>query len=126
MASICKDPGGRKRILFVDLNEDRKAIRLGKASLESAREVKHRVEQLLEAALLKRAMPSDLAKWVADLEPKLAKKLACVGLIPEPEDKSAATLGAFCASYIAGRANLKPNTKRNYDYLSVISARIGR
>jgi integrase len=36
-------------------------------------------------------------------------------LIATPEAKEAQTLGPFCESYIGSRANLKPNTKRNYE-----------
>ena len=56
-------------------------------------------------------MEPDLVQWVKDLKPMLAKKLARVGLIPEPEAKAATTLGAFLKSYIDGRADLKPATK---------------
>ncbi len=68
MASIANDPGGRRRILFVNPNGERKAIRLGKVSGRAAEGVKYRVEQLLESQSLKRAMEADLAQWVADLD----------------------------------------------------------
>ncbi len=90
MARIANDPGGRRRILFVDPNGNRKAIRLGKVSQRSADGFKYRVEQLLEALLLKQPMPADLAAWVNDQEPRMAKKLAAVGLIPKREAKRAA------------------------------------
>lgn len=111
MASIANDPGGRRRVLFIDPNGDRKAIRLGKVSLRSAEGFKYRVEQLLESLLLKRSMESDLAEWVADLKPRMAKKLAAVGLIATPEAKVVATLGAFITGYIQGRTDVKPATK---------------
>jgi integrase len=111
MASIARDKKGNRRILFVAPDGKRPTIRLGKKSLEFAREVKNKVEKLLEAKLLKRAMPAELAEWVADLEPWLAQKLARVGLIPKPEEKAAATLGPFCKAYIDGRADLKPATR---------------
>ena len=111
MASIANDPGGKKRILFVNPDGDRKAIRLGKVSQRSAEGVKYRVEQLLEALLLKRSMEADLAEWVADLDKRMAKKLAAVGLIPKPEVKAAATLGPFIKNYVTGRVDVKPATK---------------
>jgi len=111
MASIAKDKNGTRRILFVAPDGRRPTIRLGRKSLEFAREVKNKVEKLLEAKLLKRAMPPELAEWVADLEPWLANKLARVGLIPKPEEKAAVMLGAFLKAYIDGRADLKPATK---------------
>ena len=72
MASIANDPSGKKRILFVNPDGDRKAIRLGKVSQRSAEGFKYRVEQLLEALLLNRSMESDLAEWVANLDSRLA------------------------------------------------------
>jgi integrase len=113
MASIAKDKNGCRRILFVAPDGKRPTIRLGKKSLEFAREVKNKVEMLLEAKLLKRAMPAELAKWVADLEPWLAKKLVRVGLIPPREPRAAVTLGAFLDQYIEGRTDVKPLTTRH-------------
>lgn len=111
MASISREKNGRRRILFMAPDGSRPTIRLGKVSQRAAESFKGRVEQLLEAALLNRPMEADLARWVADLDPRLAKKLAKVGLIPKPEDKPAATLGPFLQAYIDGRADLKPATK---------------
>jgi integrase len=111
MASISNDPGGRRRILFFDPSGERKAIRLGKVSQRTAEGIKYRVEQLLEALQFNRSMKSDLAQWVKNLEPRLAKKLARVGLIHNPEPKPKTTLFPFLKSYIDGRADLKPATK---------------
>ena len=46
MASIANDPGGRRRILFVNPAGQRKAIRLGKVSKRAAEAVKLHVERL--------------------------------------------------------------------------------
>ena len=95
MASIARDKNGNRRILFVAPDGKRPTIRLGKVSQRTAEGIKYRVEQLLEALNFNRPMEADLAQWVTDLEPWLAKKLARVGLIPKPEAKPAATLGPF-------------------------------
>ncbi len=44
MASIVKDPNGRKRLLFVDQDGSRKTIRLGKCSQKQAETFKVKVE----------------------------------------------------------------------------------
>ena len=111
MASIANDPGGRKRILFITPDGDRKAIRLGKVSRRSAEGIKYRVEQLLECLMLKRPMEADLAGWVTNLEPPLAQKLARVGLIPKPDAQPGGTLGTFIEQYVGERTDVKPATK---------------
>lgn len=112
MASIANDSGGRRRIQFVAPDgKKRPTIRLGKVSQRTAEGIKYRVEQLLEAINFNRSMEADLVQWVKELEPRLAKKLARVGLIPNPEAKPAATLGPFLTAYIEGRADLKSATK---------------
>jgi len=110
VASIANDPGGRKRILFVDPKGDRKAIRLGKVSTRSAEFIKYRVEQLLESLRLKRPMEAELTEWVVDLDSALAEKLAAVGLIPKASGNNA-TLGVFLAEYTARRIDVKPATQ---------------
>jgi integrase len=111
MASIAKDPNGRKRILFSIPDRSRKAIRLGKASLHTARTVKHHVEHLANAAAYGCALEPKTAEWVADISDELADKLAAVGLIRQRER---ATLAAFLDRYISSRTDVKPGTQLAY------------
>ncbi len=111
MASISRDKNGRRRILFVAPDGRRPTIRLGKVSQRTAEGIKYRVEQLLEAINFNRSMEADLAQWVMDLEPRLAKRLARAGLIPNPEPKPAATLGPFLTDFTTRRIDVKPATK---------------
>ena len=87
VASIAKDPNGRKRILFVNGDGERKAIRLGKMSLPDAREVKSKVEAILSANVSRKAFDNPTAAWVADIPDSLAAKLAQVGLIPKRDQR---------------------------------------
>src|SRR5262245_53091891 len=111
MASIARDKNGNRRILFVAPDGKRKTIRLGKVSQWTAERIKGRVHKLLEALQYKEPIQGEMAQWVKDQELLLQKKLAGVGLIPKPEAKSSALLGAFLKAYIDGRADLKPATK---------------
>ena len=103
MASIAREKNGNRRILFVAPDEKRKTIRLGKVSQRTAEGIKYRVEQLLEAIHFNRPMEADLMQWATDLEPRMAKKLAAVGLIAKPEAKTTATLGSFLQAWLAAR-----------------------
>ncbi len=67
MASISREPGGRKRIQFVDAEGTRKSIRLGKTSMRIVEQVKFRIERLLEAKITGHAVDTDMAKWVSGL-----------------------------------------------------------
>jgi integrase len=103
MASIARDKNGCRRILFLAPDGRRPTIRLGKVSQRTAEGIKYRVEQLLEALHYKHPVEGELAQWVTDLEPRMAKKLAAVGLIANPETKPAATLGPFLQAWLAAR-----------------------
>jgi integrase len=113
MASISNDPGGKRRILFFDANGERKQIRLGKVSKWTAERIKTRVVKLVEHLQFGGTMEPDLVQWVKDQKPMSAKKLARVGLIPDPEPKAVTLLGAFLDAYIAGRSDVKPLTMRH-------------
>ncbi len=111
MASIAREKNGNRRILFVAPDGKRPTIRLGKVSQRTAEGIKYRVEQLVERLTYKQPMDSELAQWVDDLEPRLGKKLAAVGLIANPQAKPSAILGPFMTAYLDGRTDLKPATK---------------
>ncbi len=113
MASIARDPGGQRRILFVGPDGRRMTVRLGKVSQRDAEAVKLRIEQLLVANLTGNAVAADTARWIAELDERLADKLARVGLIAKPESKSIASLDVFLTAYIAGRTDLKALTVRH-------------
>ncbi len=113
MASISRDPNGRRTIQFVGSDGKRRSIRLGKVSQRLAESVQVRVEHLAAALLTGGALDGETARWVADLDMQLADKLAAVGLIPK---RQRATLGAFLDSYIAARADVKPATAIVYGH----------
>jgi integrase len=111
MATIGRDPGGRKRILFVAPDGKRKTIRLGKVSEKAAMAVKLKVEPLVTAAMLKRPPDDETTRWVASLDAVMADKLAAVGLIPK---RASTILGDFIKSYIQSRTDAKPLTHKKY------------
>jgi integrase len=100
MASISKDKDGTRRIQFVSMEGKRVAIRLGKVSQRAAETVKFRVEQLLAVKMTGQPLEADAAKWIGELEPKMAEKLSRAGLI---DKVTAETLGAFLEALIASR-----------------------
>jgi integrase len=118
MASISRDPGGRRRILFMGADGKRRAIRLGKVSQRVADSICAKVEALAAAAAAKLSWDSETAAWVGGLDCVLYDKLAAVDLVPKretPEASAPALLGPFLDAYIAGRGHLKPSTKCNYE-----------
>ncbi len=107
MASLANDPGGRRRIQFVDADGLRKTIRLGKMSKRQAEAVKLRVEDLA-AAQLSGGSPSDeTSRWLANIDNGLREKLTSVGLA---EFRTRKLLGEYVREYIQGRTDVKPNT----------------
>ena len=111
MASISKDPGGKRRILFVAPDGRRRAIRLGKTSQRNAEHVKIRVERLLETVLTGNAMDTATAQWVDDLNETMAAKLERAGLLPNRKQSVSVKLGPVLREYIESRVDLKPATK---------------
>src|ERR1700693_3576053 len=119
MASIANDPNGRRRIIFVVKNHDRKTVWLGKVSKRLAEEIKTKVESLSTAAKMGCSVDGDTATWVGKIGDERHKKLALAGLLTPrqpPEAKaSSPVLETFLTSYIDGRIDHQPNTTRNLD-----------
>jgi integrase len=110
MASITKQPNGRRVIQFVAKGGKRKSLRLGKMSQRHAEEIKVKVEALNAAAISGLPIDSETAAWVAKVGDALAVKLAGVGLIPR---RASAVLGAFTKEYIDRRTDIKTRTREN-------------
>jgi integrase len=111
MASISREPNGRRTIQFVAPDKRRRSIRLGKVSQRAAETIRGHVEQLVSAAISGHAPANETTRWVATLDDSLVGKLAKVGLIPE---RSSATLGGFIEQYIESRRDTKSGTITNY------------
>ena len=107
MASISKQPNGRKTIQFVAPDGKRRSIRLGKVSLRTAESLKLLVEDLVAVALTPQIMDGETARKVSELSGELADKFAAVGLIVP---KANTTVGGFTKHYIEKRVDLKPLT----------------
>jgi len=112
MASVSRQNNGTRLIQFVDLDGGRKTIRLGKVSQRLAEGIKLRVEQLLGSLNLNRLMENELASWMMNLEPLMAKRLATVGLIATREAKTEITLGEHVAKDACSFEVRKQNTTR--------------
>ncbi len=107
MASITKQPGGRRAIQFTAADGKRKTLRLGKISRKAAEGVRTRVEDLVSASITRYSVSEETSHWLAGLDAKMSDKLAAVGLIPK---RDVATLAAFVDKYIEGRNDVKPGT----------------
>ncbi|UCD51441.1 MAG: hypothetical protein JSW27_02180, partial [Phycisphaerales bacterium] len=101
MASIGRDKGGRKRILFVAEDGSRKTVRLGKCSLRQAEHFKIRLEALIAGRFS--GVDAETATWLAALPDDIYGRLVAVGLAEARAPKQVALLGPFVAQYIASR-----------------------
>jgi integrase len=119
MATIGKDSGGRKRILFCGTDGKRYTVRLGKSPQTTAQTFKVRIEALLAAKHANGSPDPETAAWVGDLDDKMYSKLVRVGLLrprdPQPEQQSP-TLAAFFDTYISSRADVKSSTATVYGH----------
>jgi integrase len=110
MASTSSDAGGRKRILFYDLDGRRRTLRLGKTSKRAADAFRVRLERVLEARTLNQPLDRETASWVADLPDGMHNRLATFGLVTARETAPVVTLGAMLDRYFQ-ILNVKPATR---------------
>ncbi len=116
MASIGKDPNGRKRILFVASDGSRKTIRLGKCDIKQADAFRVKLESLL-ASRITGSVDAELARWLRDIPDEAHKRLSSVGLVPPRSSTSTSTtLGALLDLFFKS-LTVKARTRTNYDYV---------
>jgi excisionase family DNA binding protein len=111
MASISRQPNGRRIIQVVCADGKRRSIRLGKVTQHMAETVKLRVELLVAAKLTGHAIDDESARWLGRLEETMLEKLAAIGLIPPRESAPAITLANFLTEYANRRVDVKPATR---------------
>ena len=108
MASIAKDPGGKKRILFVDPDGKRRSIRLGKMPLADARTIKHHIESLLASKASGRSLDNETATWTRIISDTMADKLATAGLIAKREN---ITVDGLVVAFMNAGIHFKSSTR---------------
>ena len=113
MASLINDPGGKKRIQYVDRERKRQTIRLGKMARRTAESIHFRVEKLIESHMIGTAVDRDTALWVADLSDALHERIARVGLVEPREAVEAMTLGGLLDRFDA-HLNVQASTRAAY------------
>lgn len=115
MAELLTEPSGLRRIRFYDADEKRQSIRIGRMSLKRARNLKMRVEELIEASITGDALNKSTAEWVNELESKLRQKLERVGLL-KTRKRSSVKLIERVDEYIASRSDAKLSTITVYGH----------
>jgi len=111
MASITREPNGRRTIQFVGADKKRRSLRLGKVSQRTASAVKVRVEHLVVAAITGDAVDDETARWLTGLDDVLRDKLSAVGLVAK---RDSATVAGFVDRYVSARTDVKPGTRIMY------------
>lgn len=119
MATIVKDANGRKRLfVYCPPNGERKAIHLGKMTMQAAETIKVRVSDLESAWMANCGWKPETSRWVAEIPDALAGKLANKGLIPKRKKADDGALGAFLDDYIERRIDVKPSTKVVWEHVA--------
>jgi hypothetical protein len=100
MASISRQPNGRRIVQFMAPDGKRRSIRLGKSPQRIADTVKLRVELLVAAKLSGHAIDDETSRWLTGLDAALTDKLATVGLVPKREPDPLTTVAGFLTEYV--------------------------
>jgi integrase len=116
MASIVRDPNGRKRILYFNADGVRKPLRLGVATMGYAREVASNVDLLIAAKRNGAAPEPKAVDWLASIGDDLHKKLAEHGIVAPRAKAAGSMLATFLDNYIAKRADVKGGTAVVYGH----------
>jgi integrase len=119
MASVSTDKSGNKTMQFTGLDGKRKTLRLGKARQRTVDLIKGHVEELLEAYGSGRSPYDETQTWLKKINAtndNLYAKLANLGLAPKRKAPEQMTLGAFLASYVKARHDVKPGTEIVYGH----------
>ncbi len=98
---------------------DRLTVGLGRLPKRAAEQCRVYIERLLECRRVGVSVDAETARWLAELDDKVYSKLAELGFVPPREDRRAViTLRQWLADYIAGRKDVKPETRRHYQDVS--------
>jgi hypothetical protein len=114
MASVIRDPGGRKRLQFVAPSGKLKTVYLGKMELRQAQAIQVKVEAILAAGAAGIPIDGETARWVGGLPARLADKFAKAGLVAQRARSVGTTLKDLLDAFFE-TVDVKAGTRRTYE-----------
>lgn len=115
MASVSTAANGTRSVHFRDpMTNTRRTIRLGHVTKKDADSFKTRLERLIFSKTAGTAADSDIAKWISELDSKIAAQLAKWNFISARLDIASPHLMDFVDDYIKSRTDTKPRTRLNH------------
>ncbi len=109
MASVIRDPNGKKRIQWTDGDRNRCTLRLGKCSVKNAESVKLKIEALLSAKATGTPYDAETSRWLAEVPDAIHERLAATGLVTAREAREVVTLAELIRRCLAAKT-IKPTT----------------
>jgi integrase len=119
MASISRDPNGRRRIIFVGHDRIRRAIYLGKFPQKATETIQRHVEAIVSSLNSRSPLDADTAEWLGKLGDDLHAKLVAVHLVAPRQTAlpaGATTLKALVDGFNASKLKAKPSTRVSWGH----------
>ncbi len=117
MASITKQPNGRREVQFVGPDQKRRTVRLGKVDQKTAESTRIRIEELSGAAIHGSTVSPATSQWLSTLGDALHDRLVRAGLcrprVPVPVTVEL-SVAKMVDDYVARRDDVKPATRVVY------------
>ena len=110
---IIKDPNGLKRVTCKGPDGKRVAVRLGKASLDTAEQFDRQLNALSLAVRTSTAIPHRTAEWLAALSDEYHDRISRLGLTAPRIKREAVALGVMLDAFVD---NLRKRTGTSQSY----------
>ena len=128
MATICKQPNGRRKVqVMVPTGQRdargrpvkaRRSVSLGKMSQEKAERYAEHIDHLAACKASGQPIPPATADWLGTLGDEHHARLAAAGLIESRAAVATASLGPFLEDYVEKRVDVKPGTRTFWRHTS--------
>jgi integrase len=120
MASISRDPNGRRRIIFVGPDRVRRAIYLGKFPQKAAETIQRHIEAIVSSLNSRSPLDAVTSEWLGSIGDDLYRKLVAARLVtprgPDNGGPSVKTIQALEADYYAAKLKAKPATRVHWGH----------
>ncbi|TVQ80203.1 MAG: hypothetical protein EA380_03545 [Phycisphaeraceae bacterium] len=97
--SVANDAGGTRRVLVKGADGQRRTIRLGRGSLEVARQIDERVQALSVAVLTGTPTPHRVTEWLAALSDEYHGRVARTGLVAPRVKRETRTMAGLLEAF---------------------------